>query len=151
MGLGMYLSPFTLSSTPHKSFDYPDTEQLLDWSAWEKYRHSVSHPCLTIKENNLAAAKENIKDQEWAKVHFGRIHGIIKSHINKITPEFLNSMVEETTPGIRFGHLALHVGTKACLYTRMDCGVGRLKNRKKSNVLNVMQCSRTMTIRKKLY
>ncbi|GAB2992360.1 hypothetical protein GCM10027284_06450 [Cyclobacterium sediminis] len=99
LGLGMYLSPFTLSSTPHKSFDYPDTEQLLDWSDWEKYRHSVSHPCLTIKENNLAAAKENIKDQEWAKVHFGRIHGIIKSHIDKITPEFLNSMVEETTPG----------------------------------------------------
>ncbi|WP_339716660.1 hypothetical protein [Cyclobacterium amurskyense] len=99
LGLGMYLSPFVLSSTPHKSFDYPDTEQLLDWTDWKMYRHSVNHPCLTIKEDNLQAAKENIKNYDWARVHFDRIDAIIKQHIGKITPDFLNSMVEETTPG----------------------------------------------------
>jgi len=99
LGLGMYLSPMAVSSNPLKYSGYPDTEQLLDWSDWEKYRHSVNHPCLTIKKDNLQSAKENIKNQDWAKVHFDRLHQIIERHIGRITPDFLNSMVEETTPG----------------------------------------------------
>jgi hypothetical protein len=99
LGLGMYLCPLTVSSVPSKNSGYPDTEQLLDWSDWEKYRNSVAHPCLTIKNENLAFAKENIKNHEWAGVHFERIEHIIGTHIDRITPDFLSMMVEETTPG----------------------------------------------------
>jgi len=99
LGLGMYLCPLSVSSASRTCVGYPDTEQLLDWSDWEKYRTSVSHPCLTLKKENLAFAKENIKNYDWARTHFERIDLIIKKHIGSITPDFLDIMVEETTPG----------------------------------------------------
>jgi hypothetical protein len=99
LGLGMYISPIHLPSNSLKKSSYPDTEQLMDWSDWQKYRETVQHPCLTIKQENKALALQNIQNHDWARGHFERITQVIQNHFDKITPEFLLKMIEETTPG----------------------------------------------------
>ncbi|WP_158856463.1 heparinase II/III family protein [Lunatibacter salilacus] len=98
-GIGMYLgTPLVFKASAHVQHStHPDP--LLDWTDWEKYRTTVSHPCLTIKQEHLDFAKENIEKYDWAKAHFNRIHDIIQNHVGRITPEFLEMMIEETTPG----------------------------------------------------
>ncbi len=76
-----------------------DSEPLLDWSAWEEFRTTVKHPCLTIKAENLNFALENIRRYGWAKDYASRVERIIKRYVHLITPVFLENMIEETTPG----------------------------------------------------
>ena len=99
LGLGLYINPINYPSKYLSKNNYPDTEQLMDWSDWEKYRKKVHHPCLTIKQENKELALKNIQNHDWAKDHFERIEQVIQNHIAKITPEFLLEMIEETTPG----------------------------------------------------
>ncbi|WP_154858319.1 heparinase II/III family protein [Cyclobacterium xiamenense] len=97
--MGMYLGePLFSERMPRIPHGSP-ADPLLDWSDWKKYRTSVQHPCLTIKEQNVANAKENIRKYDWAKVHGTRIQDVIENHVGLITDDFLEMMIEETTPG----------------------------------------------------
>jgi hypothetical protein len=76
-----------------------DSESLMDWSAWEKFRGTVKHPCLTIKPENLSFARENMKLYGWARDYVSLVERIIRRHFQLMTPEFLEKMIGETTPG----------------------------------------------------
>lgn len=98
-GVGLYLG-ISPAIARRKSLTNPsDTEPLLDWSAWEQFRATVKHPCLTVKPGNLDFARENIRRYEWAGDYASRVERIIKRHFHLITPEFLEKMIEDTTPG----------------------------------------------------
>jgi hypothetical protein len=75
------------------------SESLLDWSDWEKYRKTVNHPCLTIKQKNLDFAHQNIRRYGWARDYVFRVESIIQKYLHLITSEFLEKMIEYTTPG----------------------------------------------------
>lgn len=75
------------------------SEPLFDWSPWEKYRTTVHHPSVTIKPADIARAKENIQRYQWAKQYAANIEKSAKSYLPRITPEFLATMIPETTPG----------------------------------------------------
>src|ERR1041385_5346509 len=44
-----------------------------EWEDWEKYRTAVKHPCLMIKAEDIARAKENARRYEWAKKYVERV------------------------------------------------------------------------------
>lgn len=75
------------------------TDPLLDWSAWEKYRSSVMHPCAVYKPADVARAKANIARYAWAKSYATGLEKNAQRYLGRITPEFLAAMIPETTPG----------------------------------------------------
>ena len=75
------------------------SENLFDWSPWEKYRNTVKHPCLSIRNGDLNYALENIQRYDWAKTYAATLDERAKRYLHLITPEFLEWMIEETTPG----------------------------------------------------
>ncbi|MBI5685892.1 MAG: heparinase II/III family protein [Verrucomicrobia bacterium] len=75
------------------------SDPLLDWSAWEKHRDSVKHPCVTFKAAEIARAKENIKRYQWARNYATGVEKSAKRYLDRLTPEFLVKMIPETTPG----------------------------------------------------
>ena len=94
MCLGMLLG-LTCLGRPAIGQDNP----LLDWSDWTKYRHGVVHPCTTIKPEDVARAKENIRRHDWAKRYLRGLQGSADRLLTVITPEYLERMIEPTTPG----------------------------------------------------
>lgn len=98
-GVGLYLGISPVFAKRNGSTIQAVSEPLLDWTAWEQFRTTVKHPCLTIKAENLNYAHENIKRYGWAKDYASKTERIIKRYIHLIIPEFLENMIEETTPG----------------------------------------------------
>ena len=76
-----------------------DDDDLLDWSAWEQYRHTVKHPCLTIREADLAFAQENSQRYRWARDYAASVESSARRYLHLLTPAFLENMIEDTTPG----------------------------------------------------
>ena len=70
-----------------------------DWSEWEKYRHSVTHPATIIKPQDLARAKENIQRYAWARSYAERLRKSADGILERLSPEFVEAMIETTTPG----------------------------------------------------
>jgi hypothetical protein len=75
----------------------PDT--LLDWTAWEQCGVTVKHPSVTIKPADIERAKANIRQHAWAKRYVADVEEKAKRHLDRLKPEFLASMIPETTPG----------------------------------------------------
>ncbi len=98
-GVGLYFGISPVFAKRNGSTIQAVSEPLLDWTAWEQFRTTVKHPCLTIKAENLNYAHENIKRYGWAKDYASKTERIIKRYLHLITPEFLENMIEETTPG----------------------------------------------------
>lgn len=98
-GAGLYLGISPAFDMLNKMDISTVGEPLFDWSDWEKFRGSVKHPCLTVKPENLNFAHENIKQYGWARDYASKVERIIKRHLSLITPEFMEKMVGETTPG----------------------------------------------------
>jgi hypothetical protein len=98
-GAGLY---FGLSQVNDVFGNIDKTEDYInnfDWSDWEKYRETVKHPCLTIKATDLGYAHENMRRYGWAREYAARIERNIQHYFHLMTPAFLESMIEETTPG----------------------------------------------------
>jgi hypothetical protein len=74
-------------------------ESLLDWSAWETHRDTIKHPCVTLKPDDIARARDNISRYAWAKSYAASVEKNAKRYIDRLTPEFLAKTIEETTPG----------------------------------------------------
>ncbi|HUT90495.1 MAG TPA: heparinase II/III family protein [Thermoguttaceae bacterium] len=70
-----------------------------DWSDWEKYRDSVVHPATIIKPQDLARAKENLQRYRWAQSYVERLRRSADGALKTISPEYLERMIEPTTPG----------------------------------------------------
>src|SRR5690554_3669984 len=98
-GAGMYFSTPKSFSLAKEGFQPLDAEPLHDWAAWKKFRHTIQHPCLTLKQENFDIARENIKRYKWAEDYAKGLEQKVKRHFHKITPAFLQMMIEETTPG----------------------------------------------------
>lgn len=70
-----------------------------DWSEWEKRRGSVVHPATIIKPADLERAKENIRRYDWARDQLDRVRWSADEALKAITPEYVEAMIETTTPG----------------------------------------------------
>ncbi len=70
-----------------------------DWSDWEKYRGAVVHPATIIKPQDLARAQENIRLYAWARTEAERVRRSADEALKTLTPEFVEGMIERTTPG----------------------------------------------------
>ena len=70
-----------------------------DWSDWDKYRDSVVHPATIIKPQDLVRAKANIQRYEWARIYADRLHRLADGVLEKLSREYLEEMIEPTTPG----------------------------------------------------
>ncbi len=77
----------------------PKPDPLEDWSLWERYRASVSHPAATFKAADLARARANIVRYRWAREYRDKVERTGQEWIKKITPDFLDRMIPATTPG----------------------------------------------------
>ena len=95
-GAGLYLAPvFSGKMLKSPSLEEP----LFDWSLWQIHRETISHPCLTIKPENISFALENIRLYGWAKEYASGKERIIRRYFQLLNREFLEKMIEETTPG----------------------------------------------------
>lgn len=65
-GCTVVMARLSLAAAPDVPNEPPDP--LLDWSAWERHRDSVKHPCVTFKPADIARAKANIQRYAWAKI-----------------------------------------------------------------------------------
>src|SRR5665647_576211 len=70
-----------------------------DWQDWKNYSGNVEHPCLTIKDQDLEFARENIRRYSWAKDYAARTEKNAQRYLHLIDADFLLKMIEETTPG----------------------------------------------------
>ena len=70
-----------------------------DWSDWEKYRERVVHPSGLIKPADLDRAARNIERYPWAKSCADRIGKSGDAILAKVSPGYLATMIERTTPG----------------------------------------------------
>ncbi len=69
-----------------------------DWADWERYRKTVVHPAAAIKPEDLERARRNIARYDWAKRYAGGMRKYGDTIAKKITPAYLERMVEITTP-----------------------------------------------------
>ncbi len=72
---------------------------LFDWSDWEKFRGGVEHPSGAFKPSDVARARENLQRYAWAKAHLAALQRGTRANLGKLTPEYLQKMIPETTPG----------------------------------------------------
>ena len=70
-----------------------------DGRNWKNYSEGIKHPCLTIKEDDLNVARENIKRYGWAKDYASKVERNARKYHHLINAVFLAKMIEETTPG----------------------------------------------------
>lgn len=78
---------------------YAATPGPTDWSDWEKYRERVVHPVGVIKPADLDRAARNIQRYPWAKSFADRTRKSGDAILTKISHEYLETMIERTTPG----------------------------------------------------
>ncbi|MBI5766983.1 MAG: heparinase II/III family protein [Verrucomicrobia bacterium] len=74
-------------------------EPLHDWSEWEKYRATVQHPSGATKPADVVRARANLARYPWAKSYATSVERAAQRALPRITPEFLATMVPDTTPG----------------------------------------------------
>jgi len=77
----------------------PQPESRIDYALWEKYRHTVEHPCTTVKKEDLQRARENIERYDWARSYRDGVCQSADAYLRKLTPDFVERMIEPTTPG----------------------------------------------------
>jgi hypothetical protein len=77
----------------------PADEPLMDWSLWEQYRTTVTHPAALYKPQDLVRARENIARYDWAKQHRDGIERDARNALGQLTPEYLQQMLPPETPG----------------------------------------------------
>jgi len=70
-----------------------------DWSDWEKYRDQVTHPCGSIKPDDIERARRNIEEYEWARKYADSVRSSADSTLELLSPEYLVQMIPATTPG----------------------------------------------------
>ena len=91
--LGFFTLALTMATPSHAASRGPT-----DRSDWEKYRHTVVHPATTVKPEDLERVRRNVARYDWAKRYVERMGRYGDAIAKRITPEYLEMMVEITTP-----------------------------------------------------
>lgn len=106
-----------MSSAQDAGQDAIANEPLMDWSMWEQYRGTVKHPSGYIQQGDIENARANIERYEWARSFAEKAEADVKPYLARITPEFLEMMLEQQTsmscyqcPACRDKGLAQHPG-----------------------------------------
>ncbi|MDH7571652.1 MAG: hypothetical protein QHJ73_18900, partial [Armatimonadota bacterium] len=71
----------------------------IDLEVWKKYRDQVVHPATTIKPADLERARRNQELYPWARAYVQRLRTDCDRIVTKVSPEYLQHMVERTSPG----------------------------------------------------
>jgi hypothetical protein len=74
-------------------------DPLHDWSDWEKFRSTVTHPSGAFKPADLARARENVARHAWAQAYARTVERTARAAVAQLTPEYLVAMIPTTTPG----------------------------------------------------
>lgn len=77
----------------------PAEEPLLDWTFWQKYRHTVVHPAGVIKPEDLERARQNIARYGWAKAYVSSLEKIASAHLQRLNEDYIRHMIPADTPG----------------------------------------------------
>lgn len=77
----------------------PSPALLTDWKECEKYREKVVHPAATVKPDDLRRARENIRRCKWARDYVAGLRSSADRIEKTFTREYLERMIEPTTPG----------------------------------------------------
>ncbi len=77
----------------------PADEPLLDWSAWQKYRGTVTHPAGVVKPADLVRARANIERYAWARSHVASLSAGADAWLAKLNDAYLQQMIPADTPG----------------------------------------------------
>jgi hypothetical protein len=86
-------------AAPANGESRPELEPLTNWSDWTKFRSSVQHPSGAIKAADVVRARENIRRYEWAKNYYESLLKRASILLPRLTPEYIEMMIPETTPG----------------------------------------------------
>ena len=70
-----------------------------DWSEWQRYRQSVVHPAGPIKKVDIERARRNVATHAWARTWVEGQRRSADRFLAKLTPEYLATMIEVTSPG----------------------------------------------------
>lgn len=73
--------------------------QSVAWNSAPANENPIEHPTGMIKQADLDRAKENLKHHAWARQYLKTLRDRVDPWISKITPEFLDDFIPETTPG----------------------------------------------------
>jgi hypothetical protein len=73
-------------------------QPITDWSSWQQYRATVSHPCLTIKPADIERSHQNIQRHPWAREYRDDLIRRATDYAQRFTPEYVDRMIETTTP-----------------------------------------------------
>lgn len=98
---GLMIVPSRLPSlfTSDRLTNVPNAEPLFDRTLWEKYRSTVTHPCLTFKSENITLARENRSRFSWAENYANNIEEAASHFIHLTERRTLEDLIEQTTPG----------------------------------------------------
>lgn len=75
------------------------SEPLFDRALWERYRHTVRHPSLVIKNRHRNIALNNIRLHEWARNYVANLENSARHHLIYTEDKQLQALIQETTPG----------------------------------------------------
>ncbi len=70
-----------------------------DLATWKRFRSEVRHPCTVVKPGDLDRARANIARHAWAADYVRRIRKEADGICGQVTPDWLRTMIEITTPG----------------------------------------------------
>jgi hypothetical protein len=74
-------------------------QSVISVADWEAHRFPVTRPATAIKAADLARARENAARYEWARAYVESERHRADAIVPRITPAYLTTMVEHTTPG----------------------------------------------------
>lgn len=92
------LALLLLATGAGQSAQAAPTNPFLNWAPWRVYRGTVAHPALGIKAEDITRARANIAAHDWAKKYRDDLVTSLDTDIARLTPEFVESMIPETTP-----------------------------------------------------
>jgi hypothetical protein len=95
-GTGLFLGlPGVRSEVVGTEGFSPEEEPLHNWSDWEKFRNTISHPCLTIKPEDIKNSQINIRKHKWASEYAAGVERNAERYLHLMNEEFITAMIEE--------------------------------------------------------
>jgi len=92
----LVFSAFAMSMHSTPALEWNDSTSL---AAWQRFRTQVRHPCTVVKPEDLARARANLAKHDWARAYLRDLRKRADETCRKITPAWLETMIEVTTPG----------------------------------------------------
>jgi hypothetical protein len=75
-------------------------DPLWDWSLWQRYRTTITHPATTVRSSDVQRARENIDRYSWARAYRDAVEKRVQGQVSRIDDAFITRMIPTTTPGV---------------------------------------------------